>query len=94
MTARCGLTLLSDAQELCPNMHQEGGKSCPSIWPRGGRIPRERASEPPLCLTIVFFPLNGAFTGCLEEMLLVLFSTPIPIPSNQGKRSLVLKQSG
>lgn len=55
---------------------------------------QEQGQVSPLFASPFFFSRNGAFTECLEEMLLVVFPTPTPVPSNQGKRSLVLKQSG
>lgn len=39
----------------------------------------------PLFASPFFFSRNGAFTECLEEMLLVVFPTPTPHPLQPGQ---------
>lgn len=83
MTTSCGLALLSVAQGPCPNMYQEEGKHCPSMWPGGGGIPKPKPSGLALCLITAF--LDGDIhrvPGGREEILaLMLPPCPTLLPS-------------
>lgn len=97
MTTSCGLALLSGAQGPCPNMYQEEGKRCPSLWPGGGGIPKPKPSGFALCL--IPASLDGdvhRVPGGREEMLALMLPpcpTLLPSPTHYSEKSQMLKQS-